>query len=72
MSSSQVLTFSLIFFSWGAALKNPDLLSMISAAAATLFYYLTARVEEDELVDKFGQSYREYMKKVKRFIPWVF
>jgi protein-S-isoprenylcysteine O-methyltransferase Ste14 len=63
---------SLIVGSWGVALKNPDLLSLVAAAAATVFYNLTARVEEEEMLAKFGAVYRDYMKRTKRFIPFVF
>lgn len=63
---------SLICFSWGAALKNPDLLSLICAAAATLFYFLTAKVEEEEMILKFKAGYRDYIKRTKMFIPFVF
>ncbi|MGB8251898.1 MAG: methyltransferase, partial [Anaerolineaceae bacterium] len=46
------LYLSLILFSWGAGLKNPDLLSLVLVFAATLFYFLTAKVEEEEMITK--------------------
>jgi len=30
------------------------------------------RVEEQMLIEKFGDEYRDYMRKIKRFIPYVF
>jgi protein-S-isoprenylcysteine O-methyltransferase Ste14 len=63
---------SLILGTWGAALKQPDLLSVIVAAAATLCYFLTAKVEEEEMVEKFGEEYKAYMRRTKLFVPYVF
>jgi len=63
---------SLILFTLGTGLKNPDLLSLVLTLAATLFYYLTAKVEEEEILVKFGENYREYMKRTKLFIPFIF
>ena len=39
---------------------------------ATLFLIATARADEAECIPYFGQSYREYMKKTKMFIPLLF
>ncbi len=63
---------SLILGTWGAALKNPDVLSLVIALAATLCYYLTAKVEEEEMLVKFGDEYRAYMKRTRRFLPFIF
>ncbi len=63
---------SLILFTLGAGLKNPDLLSLVLVLAGGLFYYLTAKVEEDEMLVKFGNGYREYIKHTKMFIPFLF
>lgn len=62
---------SLLYLSWGIALKNPALLSLIYAVAATIFLYLTVRAEERENLNYFGEQYREYMKHSKRFVPWI-
>lgn len=63
---------SLLYLGWGIFLKRLTPLSTALAAAATLALYLTARTEERENVDKFGESYVDYMAKTKRFIPFVF
>jgi protein-S-isoprenylcysteine O-methyltransferase Ste14 len=63
---------SLIAATWGAAMKQPDLLSVIAAAAATICYFLTAKVEEEEMIEKFGEDYRAYMRRTKMFIPFAF
>ena len=62
---------SLLYLTWGIALKNPTLLILSWALVATLFLYLTVRVEERENLKYFGEEYRQYMKRSKRFVPWV-
>jgi protein-S-isoprenylcysteine O-methyltransferase Ste14 len=34
--------------------------------------YMTARQEEDENEKHFGQSYTDYMRKTRMFIPYLF
>ena len=62
---------SLLYLNWGIALKNPTVLILIYAWVATIFLYLTVRVEERENLAYFGEEYRQYMKQSKRFVPWV-
>ncbi len=62
---------SLLFLTWGIALKNPTPMILIYAVAASFFLYLTVRVEERENLAYFGDQYREYMKHTKRFVPWI-
>jgi protein-S-isoprenylcysteine O-methyltransferase Ste14 len=33
--------------------------------------WVTARIEEEEMIAKFGEAYRDYMKETKMFIPFV-
>jgi protein-S-isoprenylcysteine O-methyltransferase Ste14 len=33
--------------------------------------YFTARIEENEMIRKFGDEYRDYMKETKMFIPFI-
>ncbi|MCX6225371.1 MAG: isoprenylcysteine carboxylmethyltransferase family protein [Bacteroidia bacterium] len=62
---------SLLYLTWGIAYKNPTGVIMFYAAAATFLLYLTVRVEELENLTWFGEEYREYMKRTKRFVPWI-
>ncbi len=62
----------LILLTLGAGLKNTDLLSLVLVLVAALFYYLTAKVEEEEMIAKFKDGYREYIQKTKMFIPFIF
>ena len=63
---------SLIFLSWGIFLKNASIWLLIVTAASTFFLYLTAVCDEKECIGFFGDKYVEYMKRSKRFIPFIF
>jgi len=62
---------SLIGLSWGIFLKNPTIVLFIVAFSSTIFLYLTALTDEKECLDFFGDRYRDYMKRTKRFVPFV-
>lgn len=63
---------SLIYLGFGAALKQVTVWTAVLAAVNTAALYVTAKVEEGEMAAKFGEDYRTYMAKTKRFIPFVF
>ena len=63
---------SLLFLAWGIFFKSPSLLDGCMAVVATAFLYATAVADENECLVKFGEEYGIYMKKTKRFIPYVF
>ena len=63
---------SLLFLTWGVCLKNPESSLDVIAFFATIFFYLTAKLEEDEDIKYFGDKYREYISKSKMFIPYIF
>lgn len=63
---------SLLFLAWGTFLKRPDWILLHVAVFSSFFLYLTARADEKECIDYFGDNYRNYMKKTKRFIPFIF
>jgi protein-S-isoprenylcysteine O-methyltransferase Ste14 len=42
------------------------------AFEATLALVATARVEEGENLVRFGREYGEYMKRSRRFVPFLF
>jgi protein-S-isoprenylcysteine O-methyltransferase Ste14 len=33
--------------------------------------YITCRVEENEMIARFGDEYRQYMTRSKMFIPFI-
>jgi protein-S-isoprenylcysteine O-methyltransferase Ste14 len=63
---------SLLFLCLGALLKNISVITILFAVLIILFLILTAKVEERENINFFGNSYLEYMKETKMFIPYFF
>lgn len=63
---------SLLLLAWGIYLKNATLPLLGVVLACTLFFYLTAVYDEKECLAYFGDTYREYMKHTKRFVPYLF
>jgi protein-S-isoprenylcysteine O-methyltransferase Ste14 len=45
---------------------------LLVSLVSTVFLYLTALFDEKECIDYFGTAYREYMKRSKMFIPFLF
>ena len=62
---------SLFFLCWGFCFKNPTPAAVILGVAASAFLLATARVEENENLNYFGEEYREYMKRSKMFVPFL-
>ena len=62
---------SLIFLSWGFFFKQPSIAGSMLALVASIFMIATARAEERENINYFGDVYREYMKRSKMFLPFV-
>ena len=63
---------SLLFLTWGIYLKQPDPVMTLVAILSTVFLFLTAVADEKECIRFFGEPYRDYMKRSKRFIPFLF
>ncbi len=63
---------SLLFLTWGIALKNITEPTLIISFLSTGFLYLTAIFDEKECIIFFGDKYKMYMKHSKRFIPFIF
>lgn len=63
---------SLLFLAWGVFFKRPGWMAGVLALAATGLLYGTARAEEAENVAYFGDAYRAYMKRSRRFVPYLF
>ncbi len=63
---------SLFYLAWGAFLKDVSVTSSIILALAMAFLLVLAKVEEREMVAKFGPSYAAYMRATRRFIPFLF
>ena len=63
---------SLLLLAWGAYLKHITRASTIAAIVATVALFATAKMDERECLQTFGSAYANYMKKTKRFIPFLF
>jgi len=63
---------SLLYLAWGIFFKEPSLLGGCMAVVTTAFLYATARADENECMQKFGEDYGSYIKKTKMFVPFVF
>ncbi len=63
---------SLIFVTWAIFLKNPTIILSIITLLSTILLYFTSRYDERECIQYFGQSYENYMKRTKMFIPFIF
>ena len=62
---------SLLFLAWGIFFKQITLIIVILVISATIFLIITAKKEETENIEFFGEKYREYMQSTKMFIPFV-
>ena len=63
---------SLLVLTWGLFFKDPSSTGAALASAATLSLVLTAKADEAECIGAFGDDYRNYMKRTRMFIPYVF
>ena len=63
---------SLLFLAWGAFLKLPSLPGLFLALIASFFLLLTARNDESNCLQHFGDAYQAYMLGTKKFIPFLF
>ncbi len=63
---------SLLLLAWGAYLKHISLFTTPVVLLTTVCLVLTAKMEERENIAYFGESYLEYIKKTRMFIPFIF
>jgi protein-S-isoprenylcysteine O-methyltransferase Ste14 len=62
---------SLFLFGAGIMFKDTGNLQLTIGAINLIAVYLTSRIEEKEMLSRFGDSYRQYMGETKMFIPKV-
>lgn len=63
---------SLLLIGTGIMISLPAIPQIILGIANALALYLTAVIEEKEMISRFGDQYSEYMKDTKMFIPFIF
>jgi len=66
------LYLSLILMGFGILAKDAGIIQWIFTLINFIALILTARVEEKEMIMKFGDDYNKYMKRTKMFIPFIF
>ncbi len=66
------LYLSIFLLGTGIVLKDPGRVQLVLGVINLIAIYITARIEEKEMIAKFGEDYRVYMKETKMFIPFIF
>lgn len=62
---------SLLFLGWGMFLKDINPVTSAIIILFTISLYITCKVEEKEMIKRFGDEYKEYMFVTKMWIPYV-
>jgi len=65
------LYFSIFLLGTGVMLKNTGLIQMVLGIINLIAVWITALIEEKEMISRFGDDYRAYMKESKMFIPFI-
>jgi protein-S-isoprenylcysteine O-methyltransferase Ste14 len=65
------LYLSLFVGGTGVVMKDPGLLQLIFGVINLAAVYFTAKIEEKEMIAKFGDEYAVYMKQTKMFVPYI-
>lgn len=65
------LYLALFLLGTGIVLKYPGIPQVILGAVNLAAVWLTAKIEEKEMIARFGDDYVEYMKETSMFIPFI-
>jgi len=65
------LYLSLLVGGTGVMLKEPALLQLVLGVINIVAIWLTARIEEKEMIARFSKEYQQYMLETKMFIPYI-
>jgi Isoprenylcysteine carboxyl methyltransferase (ICMT) family. len=63
---------SLFMLGTGIMLKDTGNFQLVIGAINMVAVYLTSRIEEKEMIARFGDAYIQYMGETKMFIPKIF
>ena len=63
---------SLMALAWGFFFRDPALLAFTLAALVSFLLHLTGLADERECLAYFGQPYADYMRRTRRFVPFLF
>jgi len=62
---------SLLMLGTGIMFKQPGIIQVIPGIINLAGVFITAKIEEKEMIAKFGDQYYDYMKETKMFIPFL-
>jgi protein-S-isoprenylcysteine O-methyltransferase Ste14 len=65
------LYLSLFLLGSGVMMKDPGVPAIALGVINLIAVYFTARIEEKEMIEKFGDPYRQYLKETKMFLPYI-
>lgn len=65
------LYLSIFLLGTGVMLKDPEPVQFVLGVINIIAVWVTARIEEKEMITKFGDEYTVYMKETKMFIPFL-
>jgi protein-S-isoprenylcysteine O-methyltransferase Ste14 len=65
------LYLSIVLLGTGIMLKDMKPVQLCLGVITLIAVFITARIEEKEMIAKFGNEYRLYMKETKMFIPFI-
>jgi protein-S-isoprenylcysteine O-methyltransferase Ste14 len=63
---------ALLGLAWGVFFRAISWQGLGLVLFASFFLWRTAQIEERECIDYFGRAYIDYMRRTRRFIPWLF
>ena len=66
------LYLSIFLLGTGVVLKNTGTFQLVLGVINIIAVWVTARIEENEMIEKFGDEYRNYIRETKMFIPFIF
>ena len=65
------LYLSLFLLGTGIMLKDPGTIQIILGVINLTAVIVTSRIEEKEMISKFGKEYVKYISETKMFVPYV-
>jgi protein-S-isoprenylcysteine O-methyltransferase Ste14 len=65
------LYLSVFMLGTGIMLKDPGTVQLFLGGVNTISLFLTALIEEKEMILKFGDLYKDYMKHTRMFVPFI-
>lgn len=65
------LYLSILLFGTGVVLKQPGAIQLLLGSINIVAVYITAKIEEKEMISRFGDEYRDYKLGTKMFIPFL-